>query len=151
MIGLAGLKTFISGHSLSVCLALALAASVLLGWLFWSRASLQAELAAAEGDVARLGDMTKLQTAALSDLKRFQEATSTALSERDTQYREFEKRSQAERTAWEGMVRNDHSVAVWAAAPVPAAVRDFLRSPARDRVRAAGDPPGNPGERHTGH
>lgn len=95
--------------------------------LLWSRVEWKAEAKEAQGQADRLLDVNKLHEAVERDLKRFHDALNAALAERETKYRELETCNRAMRLEWERLVRDDQDVAAWAAAPVPAAVRDLLR------------------------
>lgn len=105
----------------------AVAVLVVVGWLLWSRAEWKADAKEAQGQVARLLDVNKLHEAAERDMLRHRDTLAAALDKRETELRELETRSQAQRREWERMVLHDQDVAAWAAAPVPAAVRGFLR------------------------
>jgi len=116
-------KGLFTGKSAVLYLVIALAFASLLAWGLWQRG----EAKEAQGQVDRLLDVNKLHEAVERDLKRFHDALNAALAERETTLREIETRRQAQRLEWERLVRDDQDVAAWAAAPVPAAVRDLLR------------------------
>ena len=120
---LAWAKGLLTGKSAVLYLVIALAFAALLSWGLWQRG----EAKEAQGQADRLLDVTKLHEAVERDLKRFHDALNAALAERETKYRELETRNRAMRLEWERLVRDDQDVAAWAAAPVPAAVRDLLR------------------------
>ncbi|MGE4292385.1 MAG: hypothetical protein AB7E32_09260 [Desulfovibrio sp.] len=103
------------------------AVAALVGWLFWSRAELKADVAAAEAHIVSLRAGYQASQAALVELTDEAARMDRALAARDAELKEISAQRDAARTAWEEVKRHDSTARDWAAARIPDAVRGLLR------------------------
>jgi len=112
---------------LALGLSLALALTLLFGWLAVSRANVKTDLAQAEANVATLQGANRAKARAIEELRKYAEATDKALTQRDTALQQITAQRAALRQQMEEVMRNDSSARAWADEPLPAAVRQLLR------------------------
>ncbi|MGE4264245.1 MAG: hypothetical protein AB7E46_07215 [Desulfovibrio sp.] len=111
---------------LALGLGAALILTVVIGWLFWSRAALKTDIAQAEANVATLQGANRAKAKAIEELRKYAEATDKALTQRDKALQEITAQRAALRQQMEEVMRDDPKVRAWADEPLPAAVRQLL-------------------------
>lgn len=116
-----------TARKVALGLAVALVLAVLLGWLFASRASLKADLAQAEANVATLQTANRAKAKALEDMRAVAATTDKALAQRELALAGITAQREALRQQIEEGVRNDPEARAWFDVPLPAAVRRVLR------------------------
>lgn len=112
---------------LTLCLVAALVLAVLLGWLFWSRASLKADLIQAEANVATLQGANRAKAKAIEDLRSYAKTTDKALTQRDLALKTIAAQRDELRRQTNEVMRNDPKARAWADEPLPPAVLRLLR------------------------
>jgi LysB family phage lysis regulatory protein len=114
------------GLKLALGLGLALILAVVIGWLFWSRASLKGDLTQAEANVATLQGVNRAKAKAIEELQKYARTTDNALTQRDKALQQITAQRAALRQQMEEVMRNDPKTRAWADEPLPAAVRQLL-------------------------
>ncbi len=127
-----------TARKVAIGLGAALVLSVLLGWLFWSRANLKADLVQAEANVATLQGANRAKAKVIEGLRNFAKDTDKALTQRDQALKDITAQREALRQQIEGVMRNDPKARVWADEPLPESVRRLLEN--TGRVGTGGDP-----------
>lgn len=105
----------------------ALALTLLLGWLFWARASLKADLALSEANEATLSAANEASLATISEYREAISRQEKALADRDTAINDILAQREADRRAWKEALRHDQAAQEWSNAPLPAAARQLLQ------------------------
>lgn len=119
---------FTGGPSrLVIYLGAALVLSVLLGWLFWSRANLKTDLVQAEANVTTLQTANRAKAKAIEGLRSYAKDTEKALGQRDKALKNITAQREALRQQLEEVVRNDPKARAWADEPLPDSVLRLLR------------------------
>ena len=108
-------------------LAAALVLSVLLGWLFWSRAELKADLATAEANVSTLQAANRASARAIESMQAATRRTDIALAERERTLAQISAQRQALRLKLSEALRNDPETRNWYDAHIPVPVRGLLK------------------------
>lgn len=108
-------------------LAAALVLSVLLGWLFWSRASLKADLATAEANVSTLQAANRASARAIESMQAATRRTDIALVERERALAQISAQRQALRLKLSEALRNDPETRNWYDTALPAPVVGLLK------------------------
>lgn len=119
---------FLSPYKLVIALGLALAVSVLVGWLFWSRASLKTELVDAKNTADTWEAAAKNATEAVAELRTADAEKEKALANREKTIRNINAQRDALRRQLGEVLTNDASARDWANSPVPDTVRQLLRN-----------------------
>lgn len=114
-------------RKVAIVLAMALALAVLLGWLFWSRASLKADLATAEANVATLQGANRAKAKTIEDMKSASRAMEKALEGREAAMNTISAQREALRLQLTEVLKNDPTARDWAARPLPDGVRRLLQ------------------------
>ena len=115
------------GGSAVYYLAGGLVLAVLLGWLFWSRASLKADLIQERADRIAVQNAYDAKSAAFTELQAVTAATVKALADRDKQISQITAQSRVWQRKWQEAVRNDKETRDWAGTGLPASVRELLQ------------------------
>ncbi len=115
------------GRKLALILGELLLLAILLGWLFWSRASLKTDLAQAEANAATLQSANRAKAKALEGLRSYAKLSDKALEQRDVALRNISAQREALRQQTDEVMRNDQNARAWADMPLPPAVRQLLR------------------------
>jgi len=120
---------WMSGSSAKTCALIigGVAVAALVGWLFWSRASLRADVAQAEQRIASLRAGQQAAQAALTALTDEAARLDSALAARDAQLKKTSAQRDELRRRWKEAKRHDETARDWAAVALPAAVRGLLR------------------------
>lgn len=105
----------------------ALVLSILLGWLFWSRASLKADLATSEANVSTLQAANRARARAIESMQAATRRTDIALAERERSIAQISAQRQALRLKLSEALRNDPETRNWYDTPLPAPVRGMLK------------------------
>jgi len=113
-------------NKLVVYLGAALVLAILLGWLFWSRASVKTDLVQAEANVATLQGANRAKAKAIEDLRSYAKTVDKALTQRDQALKTITAQREALRQQFEEALRNDPKTRAWADEPLPDAVRRLL-------------------------
>jgi len=116
-----------SSTKLTVYLGIALVLAVLLGWLFWSRASLKTDLAEANANVATLDAANKASAAALAEVRASDAAKEKALAQREATIKTISVQRETLRRKLGEALHNDPETCSWADTALPAAVRGLLQ------------------------
>lgn len=116
-----------TARKLAIGLTVALALAVLLGWLFWSRASLKADLATAEANVATLQGANRAKAKTIEDMKSASRAMEKALEGREAALNTISAQREALRLQLVEVLKNDPTARDWAARPLPDSVRRLLQ------------------------
>ncbi len=116
-----------TARKLALGLGLALVLAILLGWLFWSRASLKADLVQAEANAATLQGANRAKAKAIEGLRDYAKISDKALEQRDLALRNISAQREALRQQTDEVMRNDPNARAWADMPLPPAVRQLLR------------------------
>ena len=117
-----------SGYrKLAVYLGAALVLAILLGWLFWSRANLKADLVQAEANVTTLQGANRAKAKAIEGLRDYVKDTDKALGQRDKALKDITAQREALRQQIEEVMRNDPKARAWTDEPLPDSVRRLLR------------------------
>lgn len=106
--------------------ALALVIVALVGWLFWSRASLKADLNASQANVAALELANNQTMTALQELRGARDASQAALATREKRLNEISAQRDALRLQLKEAAHNDNATRTWFDEPLPGAVRGLL-------------------------
>lgn len=114
-------------NKLAIYLGAALVLAVLLGWLFWSRASLKGDLAQAEANVTTLQGANRAKAKAIEDLQRTAKTVDAAMVQREHDIQAITAQREALRAKLVEVLANDPQSRAWADQPVPSAVRGLLR------------------------
>ena len=114
-------------NKLAIYLGAALVMAILLGWLFWSRASLKTDLVQAEANVATLQGANRAKAKSIEGLRSYAKDTDKALGQRDKALKDITAQREALRQQTEGVMRNDPKARAWADEPLPDSVRRLLR------------------------
>lgn len=108
-------------------LAAALVLSIIIGWLFWSRASLRADLVTAESNVATLQTANRASARAIESMQAATRRTDIALAERERSLAQISAQRQTLRTKLAEALRNDPETRNWYDTPIPDPVRGLLK------------------------
>lgn len=126
--------SFIGGNSWTLYLAAALAVSVVVGWLAWSRAEYKADLATVKTDLATAQanartwqDAQNRTKSALDELEADKAKTDAVLATREKAINTIAAERDKLRTRLQEVKNNDPKVRAWADTPVPDAVLGVLR------------------------
>lgn len=106
-------------------LSIALGAALLLGWLFWSRASLKADVAEAQATIGTLQAAYDASHAALTALQDAHHRQEIALTAREAQINQLNAQASALRAKKAKAVSRDAEYAAWRRAGSPAALREL--------------------------
>lgn len=119
---------WVSGSSVRTWALIAgsLAVAALVGWLFWSRASLKADLASAEAHVVSLRAGYQASQAALVELSEAAARQERALAAREKLLKQISAERDTARRAWQEAKNHDEATRAWADQPLPDAVRRML-------------------------
>lgn len=122
------LSFFTGGTSrLWLYLAAALALSILLGWLFWSRASLKGDLIQAQADVATLQGANRAKAKTIEDMQRISRVTDKALLTREAALNSISADREVLRNQLAEVLNHDPTARAWADSPLPDGVVRLLR------------------------
>lgn len=105
----------------------ALALSIVLGWLFWSRANLKADLATSEANVNTLQAANRASARAIESMQAATRRTDIALAERERTLAQISAQRETLRTKLAEALRNDPETRNWYNAILPATVRGLLK------------------------
>lgn len=107
--------------------AAALVISVLLGWLFWSRAELKADLATSEANVSTLQAANRASASTIESMQAATRRTDIALAERERTLAEISEQRQALQLKLLEALRNDPETRNWHDTDIPVPVRGLLK------------------------
>lgn len=105
----------------------ALALSILLGWLFWSRAELKADLATSEANVNTLQAANRASARAIESMQAATRRTDIALAERERSLAQISAQRATLRNQLAEALRNDPETRNWHDTALPAPVVGMLK------------------------
>lgn len=114
-----------SGSKATIILSVSLILAILLGWLFWSRASLQTELAEAGQTIGALQTSNRAQAATIEGMRVAAKHAVQALSDREKEIQSISSQRDKIRKRLSEVMK-DEQVRTWADMPIPDSVRGML-------------------------
>ena len=112
---------------LSAYLGAALALSIVIGWLLWSRAELKADLATSEANVSTLQAANRASARTIESMQAATRRTDIALAERERTLAEISAQRQTLRLKLSEALRNDPETRNWHDTALPAPVVGLLK------------------------